>query len=207
MRALPMACPVEFLQPSINRQEIGDGGHGTTEASASLYHKWAANQSWSGLFSRPPDSPQEEAASGSQARNISIPLASLNPQAGVEGIAQAVAQEIQAQPRQGEGGAREEAHPVGFADGVLAAGDHVALRRHVGRHSHAEKAQDRLGQDGKGEDERSLDEQGAHAVGEDMPVGQGEIPAPEGEGGLSGLADFLIGADPFLLISESGENR
>src|SRR5262249_60038588 len=97
------------------------------------------------------------------------------PQPGVERVAEAIAQEVEAQAGQGEGEAREQAYPEGFADDVLAARDDVAPRRHVGRNAHPEEAEDRLRQHGVGKDERPLDEQGRHAVGQDVAPREAEV--------------------------------
>src|SRR2546426_9563974 len=67
-------------------------------------------------------------------------IALLRPQARVEGVAQAVAEEVQGQAGEGEGQARERAHPERLAEDVLAAGDHVAPPGHGGGSGAAEEA-------------------------------------------------------------------
>src|SRR5207244_11400036 len=99
----------------------------------------------------------------------------LNPEAGIEEVAETAAEEVEAQAREGERHPREEADPEGLADHVLAARDDVTPRRHVGRHAHAEKAKDRLGEDGVGEDEAALDEERTHAVGQDVAQRDGRV--------------------------------
>ena len=93
-------------------------------------------------------------------------------------------EEIQAEAGHRQGDARKEADPEGLADDVLAAGDDVAPRRHVGRHADAEEAEDRLGEHGVGEDERPLHQERRHAVRQDVADGEREVPPPERPGGL-----------------------
>src|SRR3990172_3569892 len=106
-------------------------------------------------------------------------LSSLDAQPGIEGVAQAVAEQVQAEPREGEGQPREQAHPEGLADHVLPAGDHVPPRGDVGRDADPEEAQDRLGQDRVREDERPLDQERPHAVRQDVAERDREVPPPE----------------------------
>src|SRR3989454_8465562 len=98
-------------------------------------------------------------------------------QARIEGVAEPVAEQVQAQPGDGEGETGEEAHPEGLANHVLPAGDHIAPGRHVRGHADAEEAEDGLGEDGVGEDEAGLHQHGSQAVRQDVADGDGAIGA------------------------------
>src|SRR2546426_2890600 len=110
---------------------------------------------------------------------IGVSLSRASAQARIESVAEPVAEQVQAQPGDGEGQAGEEAHPESLADHVLAAGDHVAPGRHVRRHADAEEAEDGLGQDGVGEDEARLHEHRGQAVRQDVTDGDGGIGAAQ----------------------------
>src|SRR5262249_61682879 len=101
----------------------------------------------------------------------------LDAEPGVEDVTKTGAEEVQAQPGDGQGETGEEAHPERLANDVLAAGDDVAPRRDVRRDADAEKAEDRLGQDRVGEDEARLHEQRPHAGRQDL-AGRGPRTAP-----------------------------
>src|SRR5215813_8951969 len=70
---------------------------------------------------------------------IEASLSRASAQARIEGVAEAVAEQIETQPGDGEGQTREQAHPEGLADHVLATGDHIAPRRDERGHADAEK--------------------------------------------------------------------
>src|SRR5882672_2524963 len=108
----------------------------------------------------------------------------LHAQAGIEQIAEPIAEEVQAKPGQRERHAREEADPERFADHVLAAGDDIAPGRHIGRYAHAQEAQDGLGKNRIGEDEAALDEEWADAVGQDVAQRDRGVLASQGARGL-----------------------
>src|SRR6266567_1425439 len=150
----------------------------------------------------PPTPMVQRGASGTFSRGRKVadtraaPAGLLHAQAGIEQVAEPIAQEVQAEARQGEGHPGEEADPERLADHVLAARDDIAPGRHIRRHAHAQEAQDGLGENRVGEDEAALDEERADTVGEDVTQRDRRIFASQGARSLDvvELADRQHGA-------------
>src|SRR5579864_3453382 len=78
-------------------------------------------------------------------------------QAGVERVAQAVAQEIDGEDGQHDGDAGEEGHPPGVLEKLASLGQHVSPLRCGRADPQAEEAQRRPGDDRRGDPERGED--------------------------------------------------
>src|SRR5947209_6408147 len=70
-----------------------------------------------------------------------------DPELGVQGVAQPVAEQIDAERRECEGRAGERGEPPGDIEEVAALGEHAAPRRRRRLHAESEKADRRLGDD------------------------------------------------------------
>src|SRR5690606_33555560 len=91
------------------------------------------------------------AGGGACDRVGSIASANLHPQPWIQDVAQAVAEQVEAEAHQRHRDAGEEADVRRLAQVVLAFGDHVAPGGRGWRRSDAQEAEDGLGQDGVGE--------------------------------------------------------
>ena len=89
--------------------------------------------------------------------------------ARVEGVAQAVAEEVQREHRQHDRDPGDEREPRSRLDLVLAARDHVAPRRVRGPHARAEEREAGLGEDVGRDDQREEDEHRGGDVREQRP--------------------------------------
>src|ERR1700678_3463474 len=93
-------------------------------------------------------------------------ISALALQSRIEDVAQAVAEQIEAQRGQSDAETRKQHHPPGFGRVVAAFGDDGAPTRGRRRHADPEEAQRGFGENGVGEDEGHMDEQRADAVGQ-----------------------------------------
>src|ERR1700730_15504356 len=90
------------------------------------------------------------------------------PGARVEGVAQAVAHEVDAEHAEHDGAGRRQEHPGRIAQEAPRFA-HVAAPARLRRlRAEAEKAQRRLGHDRRGEDDGELDDDGRHDVAQQM---------------------------------------
>src|SRR5207249_11952822 len=88
-----------------------------------------------------------------------------DPELGVQGVAQPVAEQIDAERRECEGRAGERGEPPGDIEEVAALGEHAAPRRRRRLHAASEKADCRRGDHERRELEPSADEDGRRVVG------------------------------------------
>src|SRR6185436_16328292 len=89
-------------------------------------------------------------------------------EAGVEGLAQALAEEIEGENDDENRRARDQREPRRVEDEALAVREDVAPGRARGRHAEAEERQARLDQDRAGDAERGRDQDRADRVGQEV---------------------------------------
>ena len=122
----------------------------------------------------------------------------------IEGVAQAVAQEIEGERRQQDGEPRHEDEPGCQAHEAIAA-PHVGAPRGRGRlDADAEEAQARLGQEREGDGHRDLHDDGRRQVGQDVAD---EDAAVRGADGMRALDEELFAERQRLAAHEPREAR
>src|SRR3954447_16474134 len=90
-------------------------------------------------------------------------------QAGVEHVAERVAEQIEAQCGEADGDAGKQHHPPGLGGIVAAFGDDVAPACDRRLNTNAEKTERRFRQHRIGKDEGQMHQQRAEAIGQDVP--------------------------------------
>ncbi len=130
--------------------------------------------------------------------------------AGVEEVAEAVADEVEGEYAEGEGEGGEE-HEVGGLEEVGAGVvEHGTPGGGGGLDAEAEKAEGGFGKDGGSHADGGLDDEGLDNVGEDMAEHEVEVSGTEGAGGLDELALLdgeYLGADEAGVVDPTGEGE
>ncbi|CAN3994054.1 Integrase, partial [Dysosmobacter welbionis] len=108
-------------------------------------------------------------------------------QLGVQGIPQSVSQQVQGEDGQHDGKARERAHPPGRPEILPAGADHRTPLRRGRADAQADEAEAGNGQDGPGDGQRGLHNDGGHAVGQDVLEDDALVAGADGAGRLDVL--------------------
>ena len=130
--------------------------------------------------------------------------------AGVEEVAEAVADEVEGEDAEGEGEGGEEHEVGGFEEVGAGVVEHGSPGWGGGLDAESEEAEGGFGEDGCGHTDGCLDEKGLEDVGKDVAEHEVEVGCAEGAGGLDILALFDaedLSSDEAGVVDPTGESE